>query len=135
MLKNYKFPSIVDERRKGVLRVFEFANVPFSTKRIFSVLTQEVGCVRGQHAHKLCNQLICCLAGSIKLICDDGKKKCETTMTPLSEGIMVPAGIWAEQICLDKNSVIMVFCDQPYDENDYIRNYSDFLKFKKGNLV
>jgi len=130
LIQRFEFPSITDSSRQGVLRVFESVNVPFTIKRVFSVLNSEIGTTRGKHAHKNCNQLICCVAGRVKLVCDDGSRKEEIDIYPMSAGVLVPAGIWAEQQCIETNSVIVVFCDQPYDENDYIRQYDDFIKFK-----
>lgn len=131
----YEFSSITDPSRQGILRVFESKNIPFKIKRVFSVLNSEVHTTRGQHAHKVCNQLICCVAGRIKLICDDGLRKEEIEMTPMSQGILVPAGVWAEQKCLESNSVIIVFCDQSYDEFDYLHDYDEFLKYKKNLTI
>ena len=131
MIKRFEFPCITDSSRPGVLRVFESVNIPFAIKRVFSVLSSEVGTTRGKHAHKKCNQLICCLAGRVKLVCDDGINKEEYVMTPMSRGILVPAGVWAEQECLDNSSVIIVFCDQSYEKYDYIHDYDEFLKYKK----
>jgi len=128
----YEFSSITDPSRQGVLRVFESKNIPFKIKRVFSVLNSEVHTTRGQHAHKVCNQLICCVAGRVKLVCDDGLRKEKIDMTPMSSGVLVPAGIWAEQLCLKEDSVIIVFCDQPYEESDYLRDYQQFLEFTKG---
>jgi len=130
MIQKYEFPSITDTSSQGVLRVFESVNVPFAIKRVFSVLNSEVGTTRGKHAHKKCSQLICCVAGRVKLVCDDGMSKEEYVMTPTSQGILIPAGVWAEQECLETGSVIIVFCNQPYDENDYIRQYEVFLNWR-----
>jgi dTDP-4-dehydrorhamnose 3,5-epimerase-like enzyme len=134
MIQQYEFPSITDTSRQGVLRVFESVNVPFAIKRVFSVLNSEVGTTRGKHAHKKCNQLICCVAGRVKLVCDDGITKEEYVMTPMSQGFLIPAGVWAEQECLDSSSVIIVFCDQSYEKYDYIHDYDDFLEYKKVNI-
>ena len=130
MITELTFPSIADRGREGLLRVFESANIPFSVKRVFTVLNSEVGSSRGKHAHKVCNQLICCVAGRVKLICDDGLTKEEIEITPMSQGILVPAGVWAEQLCLENSSVIIVFCDQPYDKSDYLRDYKEFLNWR-----
>jgi hypothetical protein len=59
MIGDFYFPSIADKDLKGLLRVFELTDIPFSVKRVFTVLNSAVGTVRGKHAHKLCNQLIC----------------------------------------------------------------------------
>ena len=131
-IKSYGFPSIVEKKEQGVLRVFESENLPFIVKRVFSVVNAKGGSKRGHHAHKKCNQLICCVAGEIKLICDDGKTQVELNLIPETEAVLVPCGIWAEQDYLKDNSVIIVFSDQSYDENDYIRGYDEFIKWKKS---
>lgn len=131
MLKEYEFSSVTDSSRQGILRVFESKNIPFKIKRVFSVLNLEAHTNRGKHAHKVCNQLICCLSGKVNLICDDGSTKEENVITPMSKGILVPAGVWAEQEYLESNSVILVFCDQSYEEADYIHDYDEFLEYKK----
>lgn len=131
-LNSYAFPCIVDEKEQGFLRVFESDNIPFVVKRVFSVVNAQGGSKRGQHAHIKCNQLICCVAGVINLICDDGENQDERLLSPESDAVLVPPGIWAEQDYLKDNSIIIVFCDQSYDESDYIRDYDEFLKWKKN---
>jgi dTDP-4-dehydrorhamnose 3,5-epimerase-like enzyme len=130
-LKSYKIPSISEEKEQGILRIFESENLPFIVKRVFSVVNAKGGSKRGQHAHKKCNQLICCVAGEVNLICDDGKTQVGRFLSPKAEAILVPSGVWAEQDYLKDNSVIIVFCDQPYDEQDYIRDYDEYLEWKK----
>ena len=131
-LKSYPFPCIIDEIEQGVLRVFELYNLPFTIKRVFSVVNAQGGSKRGQHAHKKCNQLISCISGEINLICDDGNTQVETLLSPDNDAVLVPCGIWAEQNYIKDNSVIIVFCDQLYNEEDYIRDYDEFLKWKKN---
>ena len=130
-IKSYSFPSIFEKREQGVLRVFESDNLPFAILRVFSVVNAKGDSKRGQHAHKICNQLICCVAGEVSLRSDDGNTQIETLLTPSTEAALVPCGIWAEQKYLNDNSVIIVFCDQPYDEQDYIRDYDQYLEWKK----
>ena len=130
-LKSFTFPSIIEDIDQGILRVFESENLPFIVKRVFSVVNAKGGSKRGEHAHKKCNQLICCVAGEINLICNDGKTQVETFLSPKTEAILVPSGVWAEQDYLKDNSVIIVFCDQSYDEQDYIRDYDEYLEWKK----
>ena len=133
-IKKYEFPSIDETREQGVLRIFESEDVPFSVKRVFTVVNAKGGSIRGQHAHKKCNQLLCCVAGEVNLICDDGNTKIETLLTYSREAVLVPSGIWAEQKYLKDDSVLIVFCDQSYDENDYIRDYHKFLDWKKKQI-
>ena len=133
-LKKYKIQCIVEEEEQGILRVFESNHLPFSIKRVFTIVNAFAGSQRGQHAHKRCNQLLCCVAGRVRLICDDGIKQIEILLSPESDAILIPNGIWAEQKYLKDNSVLIVFCDQVYDESDYIRDYQKFLSWKKQQI-
>ena len=104
----------------------DFKILPFTPIRVFSVSSGK-GSTRGNHAHKLCNQFIFCVSGSINVKCDDGNNVVENTLFP-GNGLLVPCSIWASQDYLEENSTINVFCDQPFDEKDYIRDYKNFLK-------
>jgi len=133
-LKSYKIQCIVEKEEQGILRVFESNYLPFPVERVVTIVNAFSGSQRGQHAHKKCNQLLCCVSGAVKLRCDDGNKKIEILLKPESEAILIPSGIWAEQKYLKDNSVIVVFCDQSYDEGDYIRDYQKFLDWKKKQI-
>jgi len=133
MLRQYVYPTYLEEKNQGVLRVFEFAKIPFSVRRVFTIDGAQAGARRGQHAHKACNQLISCVRGQVKLVCDDGSERVEIELSPTTKSVLVPAGIWAEQEYIMNGSVIVVFCDQSYDEGDYIRDYEDFLTWKGIN--
>jgi dTDP-4-dehydrorhamnose 3,5-epimerase-like enzyme len=103
--------------------------VPFLIKRVFVInTTEEVS--RGFHAHKECNQLLVCLQGKIIVTVDDGRQRKEFELTKSTEGLFIPATVWAEQ-SYDSQTILMVLTDQPYDEKDYIRDYQEFLKFRK----
>ena len=130
-IKRYKFPCIVEKEEQGILNVFEFKDIPFNVKRVFTIVNAFAGAKRGKHAHKKCNQLLCCIAGEVLLICKDGKEKIEILLNPKEDAILIPNSIWAEQKYLKDNSAIMVFCDQFYDENDYIHNYEFYLNWKR----
>jgi len=107
----------------------ESGAVPFKIKRVF-VVNAEEGSTRGQHAHKRCRQLLSCLSGSIDVLCDDGKDLIEFTLTPFEKALLIPSGIWAVQKYIKKDSLLMVLCDQSYKESDYIKNYSEFRRWK-----
>ena len=130
-IQKYNFKYIVEEKEQGILRVFESKEIPFKVERTFTVVNALEGSKRGEHAHKKCLQLLCCVSGEVELICDNGIEKTTNILTPKNEAILVPNGVWAEQNYLKDNSVLLVFCNQPYDEDDYIRNYSEFLEWRK----
>jgi len=129
LIKLIDIPSYLEEN--GSLIVLEENGmVSFSIARVF-VVNAEKGSVRGEHAHKECTQLLSCLSGSIDVLCDDGKNVIEYTLTPFDKALFIPAGVWAVQKYKLENSSLMVLCDQMYNENDYIRDYSQFIEWNQ----
>jgi dTDP-4-dehydrorhamnose 3,5-epimerase-like enzyme len=104
--------------------------VPFSIARVFTVRAGS-NVQRGRHAHKRCNQLMVCTYGRCEVTCSDGLSRQTFLLDGMNQGLLVPCGIWAEQRYLDDDNVLMVLCDRPYEEHDYVRDYQDFLAFRK----
>jgi len=122
-----KFPLHIEEN--GYLSVFEVGKqVPFPIQRVFTVTAHETD-IRGDHAHRKCTQLLVCVHGKIKVSFDDGKSKGVVLLEKMSEGILIPPGVWSIQEYLDRHSVLMVLCDRIYESEDYIRDYEEFLEW------
>ena len=104
-------------------------NVPFSIARIFNVRADK-GSTRGRHAHRECTQLLICTNGTVEVTCDDGKQTSTYILDEANHGLLIEPGIWAEQKYMKENTVLTVLCSLPYNEDDYIRDYKIFLKYK-----
>jgi dTDP-4-dehydrorhamnose 3,5-epimerase-like enzyme len=114
----------------GDLVVMEgMINVPFAIARVF-VVRAPSGAVRGRHAHRICAQFLTCPSGAVEVLCDDGQETVTYVLDHPNIGLLVPPGIWAQQIYRDPNSALTVLCDQPYDAADYIRDYNAFKAFR-----
>jgi dTDP-4-dehydrorhamnose 3,5-epimerase-like enzyme len=105
------------------------ADFRIDLRRVF-VVSGHGGTVRGKHAHKELTQILVCLAGSCRVTCDDGDARREVLLDRPELALQIPPGIWAEQRYIDPESVLMVLCDLPFDESDYIRDYSEFIAFR-----
>ena len=123
-----QFPVFKEDN--GELSVFEQNSkaIPFQIERIFNVRSDR-GSLRGQHAHRLCSQLLICSNGSIEVSCDDSFNKKVFLLDRPNYGLLVPPAIWAEQNYLENNSSMTVICDRPYEAKDYISNYKLFKEF------
>ena len=128
-LEFIKIPSIAGAEEDEVLRVYENVAFPFSVERVFTV-TAHRGAIRGLHAHKKCTQILSCVSGEIDLLVDDGVSQKILRLTTDSDAVLLPSGIWAEQRYLKNCSVLIVQCDQPYDEDDYLRDYEEFIEWR-----
>lgn len=102
-------------------------NIPFDIVRVF-VVRAPMNAVRGQHAHIKCTQLLTCPIGHIDVVCDDGKNKAKFSLNKPNIALYIPPGIWAKQSYTLNNSILTVLCDRKYESEDYIRDYSEFIK-------
>jgi dTDP-4-dehydrorhamnose 3,5-epimerase-like enzyme len=113
----------------GQLVVFDAETIEnFNISRIFHVFSDREN-VRGKHAHKQCNQVLFCNSGKILVKTFDGKKNEEYLLDRPNLGLLVSAGIWSEQLYLTDGAMLSVICDRPYEPEDYIRDFSEFLNF------
>ena len=93
---------------------------------------------RTGHAHKNLSQIIFCLSGKIRIFLSNGhgvKNKKSLIMSPKTDAIYLKPGLWRELKNLHKDSVVMVLASDNYKENDYIRNYQEFLNYKKKQSI
>lgn len=115
----------------GHLSIFEDHDIGFSIKRLYYIHSVPEGMKRGFHAHRNLQQFAFCPDGDITMILDDGQKRTEIRMNNPSIGISIENGIWHEMTWNNADSVLCVVASEYYDENDYIRNYDEFLRLVK----
>lgn len=114
---------------EGLLTVAQVdEHVPFEVDRCFMVQPFHDGTVRGNHAHRTLSQFLICLAGQIEVLVDDSKSKGVHTLSDRTCGLFVPPGIWCTQTYKTTDSVLLVLCDKPFSEADYIRDYDAFVR-------
>lgn len=117
------------DKRGQLVALEEYKEVPFKIKRVYYMYDMSQGIVRGRHAHKNLQQILICIHGSCKILLDDGNEKEVVPLEKPYEGLYVTNSMWHEMYDFSKDAVLMVLASDIYDENDYIRNYSEFLKF------
>ena len=127
----YDIPYFADER--GAMNVLEIAReLPFACQRIFYTYTVPEGSVRGEHAHKRCEQFLISIRGKVSVSVDDGEHRDEFMLDSPSKGLWLPAGRWGEQFGHSPDAILLVLASLPYDDADYIRSYDGFLAWKRG---
>jgi hypothetical protein len=106
-------------------------NIPFDVKRIYYLYDVPSGESRGGHAHYELEQFIIAVSGSFDVIINDGKNKKRVTLNRPNLALHIVPGLWRELDNFSSGSICMVLASHPYDENDYIRDYKQFLACKK----
>jgi UDP-2-acetamido-3-amino-2,3-dideoxy-glucuronate N-acetyltransferase len=101
--------------------------IPFTPKRWFLVYDVPSREVRGEHAHRTCHQFLICVTGQVTVAVDDGQHRDDVLLDDPTLGIYIPPRVWASQFRYDEGAVLMVLASDPYDPEDYIREYDTFL--------
>ncbi len=123
-------PKIEDPR--GNLSIIEEEKqIPFKIERTYWISDVPGGQVRGGHAFKEQRELIIALSGSFDVLVDDGKVKQTFYLNRSYYGLYIPAGSWRQMQNFSTNSLALVLSSTQYLEDDYIRDYSDFINFRK----
>lgn len=126
-----ELPKIQDPR--GNLTFIEGGNhVGFDIQRVYYLYDVPGGAERGGHAHKGLQQLIIAISGSFDVVLDDGKEKKLVHLNRSYNGLYVCPMIWRELYNFSSGSVCMVLASKPYDEDDYYRDYSEFIRARLG---
>lgn len=127
LCKLIKLPKISDPR--GNLTFVEGGNhIPFDIKRVYYLYDVPGGAERGGHAHKGLHQLIIAVSGSFDVVLDDGFNKKRVHLNRPYSGLHVCPMIWRELDNFSSGSVCMVLASSKYSEDDYYRNYSEFIQ-------
>lgn len=118
----------------GNITIFENRdNRLFDVKRIYYLYDIPGGAERGGHAHKSLFQLIIAASGSFDVILDDGRNKKIVELNRPYHGLLVVPGIWREIVNFSSGAICLVLASDKYQEQDYIRDYRDFLTSKTCN--
>lgn len=119
-------PLITDLR--GSLTFGEQGNpLPFSPQRYFVVFDVPGREIRGEHAHKELEQFLVCVHGSLSVVVDDGKRRAEVHLDSPAKGLYVPPLTWTVHYKYSPGAVLLVLASAPYDAEDYLRHYEEFL--------
>lgn len=125
-----EFPKIIDPR--GNLTVAEsMQHVPFDVRRVYWTYDVPAGESRGGHAHKQCREVIIAVSGSFTVTLDNGSEKKSFHLNYPWQGLLVETGIWRTLDDFSSGAVCLVIASELYDEDDYIYDYDEFLRYKQ----
>lgn len=122
----YMFQQHGDARGQ-LISLEEFRDIPFEIKRVYYMYDTGKDVRRGFHAHKSLQQILICIHGECKILLDNGKEKKVVPLEKPYEGLYVSNNMWREMYDFSPDAVLMVLASDYYKEDDYIRNYDDFL--------
>ena len=128
-------PKIIElpkysDPRGNLSFIEEDSQIPFKIERVYWIYDVPGGQVRGDHAFKEQQELIVALSGSFDVVIDNGNDKTIFSLNRSYIGLYIPFGLWRQMENFSTNSLAMVVSSTSFTEDDYIRDYDEFLQTK-----
>jgi len=122
----------IDDPRGNLTFIEEELHLPFSIRRVYWIYDVPGGQTRGGHAFREQQEMIVALSGSFDVVIDDGDESRRFHLNRSYFGLYVPNGLWRFLDNFSTNSVAMVLSSTYYDENDYIRDFGEYVRYRKN---
>ena len=116
-----------DERGK-LVSLESNKNIPFDIKRVYYIYDTLPNETRGKHSHKNLEQIIVAIDGACQFVLDDGKKRETVLLNRPDVGLYIGKNMWREMRHFSYGCKLIVLASDYYSEEEYIRNYDEFLK-------
>ena len=121
--------KMVDPR--GNLSIAEgMKDIPFNISRVYWTYDVPSGACRGGHAHKHCREVIIAVSGSFTVTLDNGRDKQSFLLNHPYQGLLVETDTWRTLDDFSSGSICLVLAEDSFEEDDYIREYTEFLNYK-----
>ena len=127
----YELPKEEDPRG-SLTYIYEKVQVPFAINRVFYIYDVPAGKDRGAHAHREGWQFIVAASGALEVYLNDGRNEKTVVLNRPFHGLLVPPGIWAHEREFTTGALCLVLASHPYKEEDYIRDFNEYLSIYKG---
>lgn len=120
------------DRRGNLTVVEQMKDIPFNISRVYWVYDVPGGKNRGGHAHKHCRELLVAASGSFNVTLDNGYEKLTFFMNHPYQGLLINTNVWRTLDDFSSGALCLVIAEDPFSEEDYIRDYDDFIAFIKA---
>lgn len=121
-------PRIYDPRGNLTFVQEDDGLLPFAVKRVYWTYDVPAGEERGGHSHHVSEELLVAISGSFNVNLFDGRAWQTFTLNRPFEALYIPAGYWRTLDNFSSGSVCMVMTSTLYSEDDYVRDFDQFMK-------
>ena len=123
----FDLPKMSDPR--GNLTFLETnRHVPFDIKRIYYLYDVPSGESRGGHAHRKAEEFIIAASGSFDVVLNDGSSEERFCLSRPYIGLYVANMVWRTLDSFSSGSVCLVVASEFFEEDDYIRDFDEFMR-------
>jgi len=121
----------IEDVRGNLSFVEERRHIPFAIRRVYWVYDVPGGATRDGHAYYTLEEFIIAVSGSFDVAIDNGKEQQVVQLNRSYFGLYIPPMIWRRLENFSSNSVALILASQPFSEEDYLREYQDFVRHGK----
>ena len=131
--KLFDLPKIHAESG-DITAINNLKEIPFQTKRVYYLYDVPNRADRGAHAHKELHQLVVAVSGSFEIELFDGVNKVKYILNQPDQGLLIVPGIWRNLNNFSGGGICLVLASHEYEENDYIRDYQEYINKKNDTF-
>lgn len=125
--------SVHGDKRGSLVAIEHNIDIPFNVLRTYYIYGTKKNISRGLHAHKKLKQILIAVSGSMSITCEYKNKKEYYRLNSPEKGILIEGMVWREMFDFSPDCVLLVLANEHYNEQDYIRNYEEFLCITSEN--
>lgn len=122
----------INNRAGNITPVENSLDIPFDVKRVYYLYDIPGGATRAAHGHKELSQLVIAVSGSFDITINDGDNVIDYQLNRSYNGLYIRPGIWRDLCNFSSGAICLVLASEYYNEDDYLRDFNEFLKFKKS---
>ncbi|AWG22090.1 hypothetical protein FFWV33_11490 [Flavobacterium faecale] len=111
----------------GNIAVIENDVIPFAVNRVYYLYDIPSTSIRGGHSHKKLQQVLIAISGSFDVVLKNGKSTKRITLNKPDKGLLIKNNVWRELENFSSGAVCLVLASEVYSEEDYIRDFEEFL--------
>jgi len=119
--KVIRIPVVTHRDLRGSLCPIQFDFDGFQPVRAFVVSAPD-GQTRGGHAHARCRQVLLLVSGRIDIEATDGIASAKISLDAENRALLIEPNVWSEQIFHGACASMIVFCDIPFEKEEYIHS-------------
>ncbi len=120
----------INNRAGNLTSIENNKDIPFAVKRVYYLYDVPGGETRGAHAHINLEQIVIAASGGFDVTIDDGKNKKTILLNRSYMGLYLKPGMWRELHNFSSGAICLVLASERYLPEDYLRDYSEFIKYK-----
>lgn len=117
------------QNSEGNIAVIENDVIPFAIQRVYYLYDVPSSAQRGGHAHKNLHQVLIALSGSFDVVLKDGNSTQTITLNKPDKGLLINTKVWRELENFSSGAVCLVLASDVFDEDDYIRDFDDYMSY------